>query len=246
MIDYKSKYLKYKLKYVNSKKGGANKNLHHSVPDILESILVDTLGTDSIMELFLNFLCKQTGIQPKYTLDNIKQKVPKITRRNTNTWEGIAPQELRGSTAVHWQAHFNNETLDSTKGNYKIQIPGSHNFCQCYAPYLCVNKNRGIFNLLQDNDDKKNATINIQKMAELLMDFLTYIFNNEELKIKFLQDYHDIMVNYENVDTPYISKFLDDYDNQKDLEKYIYDLMYLLNDLKDNVNNKAEILAINK
>ena len=92
MVDYKSKYLKYKLKYVNFKKGGAN----HSVPDILESILVDTLGTDSVMVLFLNFLCNRAGIQPKYTLNNVKQKVPKTTRRNTNAWEGIAPQPLRG------------------------------------------------------------------------------------------------------------------------------------------------------
>ena len=40
----------------------------------------------------------------------------------------------------------------------------------------------------------------------------------------------------------------EDYEDkdQKNLEKYIYDIMYILNDLKDNVNNKAEILAINK
>ena len=74
MIDYKSKYLKYKLKYVNFKKGGTN----HIVPDILESILVDTLGTDSVMVLFLNFLCIDKGIEPKYKSDNVKLEVPKL------------------------------------------------------------------------------------------------------------------------------------------------------------------------
>ena len=243
MIDYKSKYLKYKLKYVNFKKGGTN----HIVPDILESILVDTLGTDSVMVLFLNFLCIDKGIEPKYKSDNVKLEVPKITRRNNNSWEGIAPQRLRGSTTVHWQAHFNNETLDSTKGEYKIQIPGSHNFCQCYAPYLCVNKSRGIFNLLQDDDDQHNATENIQKMANLLINFLiNYILINNDYKIEFLNAYRDIMVEYENDNTPYITQFLDDYENKKDLEKYIYDCIHLLNDLENNVNHKAEILANNK
>ena len=49
MIDYKSKYLKYKLKYINFKKGGANQ---HPIPDALESILINTLGTNSVIVLF--------------------------------------------------------------------------------------------------------------------------------------------------------------------------------------------------
>ena len=248
MIDYRCKYLKYKLKYINSKKGGANH--HHLITDELESILINTLGTYSIIVLFLNFLCIKNGNEPKYTLHNVIEqykKPPRSTRHNPIEWEGVAPQELRGSTSVHWQSYFNNNTLDSTKGDCKIQLPNTHNFCQCYAPYLCVNKSRGIFHLLQDNNDKKTATLNIQKMAELLIEFFSeYILIDEQLRTNFLKEYRDIMVTYEEVDTPYITKFLDDFDNGKDLTKYKDDFMKILYDLSNNVDNKAELLATNK
>lgn len=257
MTNWKKKYIKYKLKYINAKKAGATGAIQR-IPEKYETeILVNLLGIDRNIVKFSNFLCNQSGKEDEYTKENIIEKgkmPPKGTRHTPVVWKGLAPQEANAGS-VHWQAHYIdsknkddvnlNKTLDSTKGEYMIQLPKTHNFCQCYASYLCVTENRGIFKLLKNNTDKYTATENIQMMSKLLKEFLVYIRTECTHKTEFLQDYRDIMVPYEP--KPFATNFLNAYDNDEQdiLDRYIDNLTDILTKLEKNINNKAEILACN-
>ena len=173
----------------NNKGSNINKNnkIDSHIPVCIQlPVIIDLFGTNNILVYFLNFL--DNGLKTeKYKIDAIlgltdfirksSSRKGTINKKNANnilSYRKLKP-ESAGRGSVHWRANWlhidgvktDNVEADSTWSNMKLQITGTHNFCQSFAAYLLVTNTIPISRSQEDITIENNTfcqDINFKKL----------------------------------------------------------------------------------
>ena len=197
-----------------------NNKIESHIPVCIQlPVIIDLFGTNNILVYFLNFL--DNGLKTeKYKIDAIlgatdiirkfSSRKGTINKKNANnilSYRKLKPQPVGGGS-VHWRANWlhidgveiDNVEADSTWSNMKLQITGTHNFCQSFAAYLLVTNTIPIsrsqeditienntflkfyqninFKKLNNNEDFDSASHHIKSIAIMWGFFLETFLDN--------------------------------------------------------------------